>query len=342
MNKIFISNSRDTSFGIGSRLFCLLFLYYASRGEDLIFFIIMAAFFFLLVGLVIKRFKIVYSLSSIILVFTLTINLLLSLLAPDATRAYISTQCFWLIIAVIGITLEKYFFNKKSEIAKMIVWVTGLLLLTVYIAAIFNPQLYWIFESFFLTEDGAVSKYSNGAVRFYTIAAVCFLIIPVHGYSKLPSFLINALPLSPVNILAWFAVNVKVIHIAISLFLLGIFLFFNSEYTSNLIIQFFSLVDDKFLSLISRSDKISVIHVIGSSSTFDDNFSETFWIALAQSNGILPAFILFLLFFYKIFMLSKNMYFIFASVILSCVNPFPLALIYLLADSWNTKVIKNE
>ena len=37
----------DKSFGVGSRLFALTSLYYASRGSDTIFFITIFAFFFL-------------------------------------------------------------------------------------------------------------------------------------------------------------------------------------------------------------------------------------------------------------------------------------------------------
>ena len=115
-----------------------------------------------------------------------------------------------------------------------------------------------------------------------------------------------------------------------------------SDFGSFLSTQFFSFIDDKSLSVISRSDKISALNLIGSSATFNDDFSETFWVALAQSNGILPAFAFFLFFFYKIYFLSRNLYFIFASFILTSVNPFPLALIYLLAESWNKQGVSDE
>ena len=329
----------EFSFGIGSRLFVLFFLYYASRGSDILAVAIIAALSLLTIGLIIKKFRVSYSLSSIILILVLVLNLFVSLLAPDATRAYISSQCFWLILVIYGMTLEKFFFRTKSNISQNIVLVVGIFLLIIYIAGIFNPQYFWLFEALFLPEGGEVSRYSNGAVRLYSVAAVCFLIIPVTGYSKLFSFVINALPLSPVNILAWFVVHGKILLFFL-LFFTSISLFLYTE--DDIFSQLSAFIYDKGLSIESRLDKMSAIKLIGAEITFDDNFSETFWVALAQSNGLLLSFVFFVLFFYKLYMLSKNIYFIFAAIVLTFVNPFPLALIYLLAGSWNMNALKNE
>jgi len=332
ISSTYLSNNK--SFGVGSRLFALIFLYYASRGSDIIFYITLSVFFILLLGLLIKNLKISYSLSSIFFILILFINFFLSLLAPDATKAYINNQCLWMIVAVIGINIEKHFFINKSNIAASSVWLIGFFLLTIYVATILNPQYAWLFESFFLTDGGEISRYTNGSIRFYTVAAVCFLIIPANGYKKFFSFLINALPLSPVNFIAWFIVHIKYIYLLIFLIISFLIAIFNIEIIKTFSSQFSLFLDDKFLSLISRSEKISELNLVGSSILFDDNFSETFWIALAQSNGLLPALIFFLAFFYKILILSRNILFIFAAGVLTVVNPFPLALIYLLADSW--------
>ena len=245
-------------------------------GAQTLFFILSLVFFILLLGLLIKNLKISYSLSSIFFILILFINFFLSLLAPDATKAYINSQCLWLIIATIGINIEKHFFINKSNIAASSVWLIGFLLLSIYIATILNPQYVWLFEGFFLTDGGEISRYTNGSYRFYTVAAVCFLIIPVNGYRKFFSFFINALPLSPINFIAWLIVHIKYIYLLIFLIISFLVAIFNIEIIKTFSSQFSLFLDDKFMSLISRAEKISELNLVGSSILFDDNFSKLF------------------------------------------------------------------
>ena len=343
MSSLYNQNFMNKSFGIGSRLFALIFIYYASRGSEIFLLITISVIFILLLGLAIKNFKVNFSLPSIILILILFFNLVISLLAPSASMAYISSQCILLILAIIGLNLEKYFFTKESVISRYIVWVIGITLLIVYIATFFNPSYVWIFETFFLPQDEVASAYSSGAVRFYTVAAVCFLIIPANGYSKVLSFFINALPLSPVNIISWFLIHIRLSYLLFFSFFIALFFI---VYSSNNSIFFYNdfllFIEDKLLSLASRYEKLSELNLIGSSIHFNDDFSETFWIALSQTNGLVPASAFFIFFFYNIIKMSHNLLFIIGAFILTIVNPFPLALIYLLADSWNNKKYINE
>lgn len=342
MNNLNNKDYFDKSFGVGSRLFALIFLYYASRGSDTIFFITIFAFFLLITGMIIKNFRFKFSSYSILLILIVLINFLMSLLAPEASFAYISSQCIWLIIAIIGINLEKFFFQSESKLSKYLVWGIGLFLILIYIAAIINPTFLWLFENLFLPKDSEVSRYSSGAVRFYTVAAVCFLIIPVKGFKKFYSFVINALPLSPINILSWFFLHVTIRKLIITSFFLILFILLYLQFQSiSFLDELTMFISDKSLSVNSRLEKFSDLDLIGSSVSFNDDFSETFWIALAQSNGIILSLLFFIIFFYNIVRLSNNVLFIAGALILTAVNPFPLALIYLLADSWNNN-IDNE
>ena len=129
------------------------------------------------------------------------------------------------------------------------------------------------------------------------------------------------------------------LSVFVSFFILAILIFDN--FLSNLLL-IFDFFNDKLLSLENRQEKLSNANLIGTNSNFNDNFSETFWIALAQSNGILISAISFIIFFSLIIKLSNNFFFVALSLLLTVVNPFPLAIIYLLAESWKKENYRNE
>ncbi len=336
---------KENIFGTSSRIFGFLFVYYAFAGNIIPQTAILLFFAFLLFGLLIKNLKINFTILEIIFFLVLLINIFLAVLAPEKTSKYILSQIFFLLLAGIGIKIEKNLFFKKSQISQLTVWILGLFLLLIYVSTFFSNQFIWIFESLFMSEEAIISSYSSGALRFYSVAAVCFLIIPVKGYKKFFSFLINLIPLSPINAVAWFFMHLKIKKILIllfafvSFFILAILIFDN--FLSNLLL-IFDFFNDKLLSLENRQEKLSNANLIGTNSNFNDNFSETFWIALAQSNGILISAISFLIFFSLIIKLSNNFFFVALSLLLTVVNPFPLAIIYLLAESWKKENYRNE
>tara|TARA_B100000886_G_scaffold332201_1_gene284637 strand:+ start:15818 stop:16846 length:1029 start_codon:yes stop_codon:yes gene_type:complete len=336
---------KDNIFGTSSRIFGFLFVYYAFAGNIIPQTAVLLFFMFLFFGSIIKNLKISFTVLEIIFFLVLLINIFLAIMAPEKTSKYILSQMIFLLIAGIGIKIEKNLFSKKSQISQLSVWTLGLFLLLIYVLTFFSNQFLWIFESLFMTNDAAISSYSGGALRFYSIAAVSFLIIPVNGYRKFFSFFINLIPLSPINAIAWFFIHFKIKKVLIflsiftSFFILAIFIFDNLM--SN-VLTIFDFLNDKLLGLESRQDKLSNANLIGANSNFNDDFSETFWIALAQSNGVLISAISFFIFFSLIIKLSKNFFFVTLSLMLTIVNPFPLAIIYLLAESWKKENHRNE
>ena len=333
-----INNINNDIFGLSSRLFALFFLYYAFAGNTIAQYAILLFFLYLFIGLVIKNIKLSFSFLEIFFIFILIFNILLSFLAPPKTSLYLVSTCSTLLIAALGIKLEKNIFSKGSDIATLTVWSTGIFILLLYISTFFTDQFISIYKFIFLTEDAGISSYESGALRFYTIAAVSFLIIPASRYRKGFSFFINLLPLSPVNALAWFSLHLKLrTALLFSFFLMVILLFsfYLFEELRTYAVLIFDFVQGKALSLDSRADKLSYVNIFGSRNDFNDDFSETFWIALAQGVGFLPAILTFLSFFALIIKMSKNFFFIMVSLMLTIVNPFPLALIYLLAEAWN-------
>lgn len=337
-----INNLNSNINGLGSRLFALLFLYYAFAGNNIAQYAILFFFLYLFIGLIVKNFKLSFSALEVSFLLILIINMLFAFLAPPKTSLYLLSTCGTLLVAAFGIKLEKNIFNKNSDVATFIVWGTGIFILFIYISTFFTNEFVWIFEFLFLSENSFISSYQSGALRFYTIAAVCFLIIPANRLRKGFSFFINLLPLSPVNALAWFYLHLRFrTLVAFSLFLIILFfiLFYFLEGMSDYLRTTLLFIEDKVLSLESRREKLSFVNFIGSSNNFNDDFSETFWIALAQGVGFFPAMLTFFTFFALIIRMSKNFFFIVVSLMLTVVNPFPLALIYLLAEAWNKENI---
>lgn len=337
-----INNLNNNIYGLGSRLFALFFIYYAFAGNIIAQYAILLFFIYLFIGLIVKNIKLSFSVLEIFFIFILVFNILLAFLAPPKTSLYLISSCSTALVAALGIKLEKTIFNEGSNLATFSVWATGILILLIYISTFFTDQFIWLFEFIFYQEDREISQYESGALRFYTVAAVCFLIIPANRYRKGFSFFINLLPLSPVNALAWFSLHLRlrtifILSVAIiSVFFLSLYLY---EGLMKNVLVILDFIEEKGLSLDRRREKLSFVNFIGARSGFDDEFSETYWIALAQGVGFFPAMLTFFTFFALIIRMSKNFFFIMVSLMLTVVNPFPLALIYLLAEAWNKENI---
>jgi hypothetical protein len=97
-------------------------------------------------------------------------------------------------------------------------------------------------------------------------------------------------------------------------------------------------IDLKSVSIDGREEKISSLAMFGNPIGFDDNFSETFWIAISQTVGYLLGAIFMVLFTIYIYKTSKSWKFMFGATVLVSLNPFPIAFIVLLAPLWNRSI----
>lgn len=248
-----------------------------------------------------------------------------------ASRTYIASLALSLGLAVLYLEMEQSLFRSEIRWPTTLVWFIGGIYIVACVAALLNQEYVYLF--LFKKDGGAISHYLSGWPRFYTITAVCFLVFPAKGYFKLISFVLTALPASPVNIVAWLFLHINKYYVSLLLILVVCISLFSIGVSG--IIDFMgSLYALKEGSIDGRLQKLSGLSLWGSSHGYNDNFAEAFWFACAQIVGVIPSFLLFSLFFVYIFKLSRNWFFLGGCFLLTMVNPFPLALLVLLAPSW--------
>ena len=247
------------------------------------------------------------------------------------SAAYIGATTLSLGLAVLYLEIEQSLFRSEIRWPGVLVWFIGVIYIVACVAALLNQENVYLF--LFAKSGEGISYYLSGWPRFYTITAVCFMVIPAKGYLKLMSFALTALPASPVNSFIWFFLHGNKYYFSLSLALIGCISLLTIGVSG--IIDFMgSLYALKEGSIDGRLQKLSGLSLWGSSHGYNDNFAEAFWFACAQIVGVIPSFLLFSLFFVYIFKLSRNWFFLGSCLVLTMVNPFPLALLVLLAPSW--------
>lgn len=311
----------------------IFWLFQASRGNDFLFGILIL-YSALIFGLALKSKQIVrISYLSAIFLTTCVLVVVAAQFSMPMSANYISSNVVILGLAIILNELERKVLKNGKIWPIKIVWILGLFYIVTCFFAFFldNDSLY---TYFFLKENGYISYYPNGYPRFYTVAALFFLLVPVRGYLRIVSFILTALPASIPSVIAWLAIHFKKSYLigTLIILVLGIISFYGFDQMFTPISLF---IEIKSQSIDGRLDKISSAAIFGNPIGFDDDFSETFWIAISQTVGLFLGLIFSALFVIYIYQSSKSWKFMFGAMVLLSLNPFPPALIVLLAPLWN-------
>ena len=334
MSKV-ISQS-ESAFAVENRMrpsFVLFWLFQASRGSNFLIGVILC-YALLVVWLALKKkkkvrisqFSVVFLMMCVLVFFSAQFSMPIS-------ANYIASSVFFLAIAVMLNELEGEVVTRGAIWPRRVMWFLGLFyIVTCFFAFFLNND--FLYSYFFLMEDGYISYYPNGYPRFYTVVALTFLLIPARNFLKIISFVVTSLPASIPTSIIWLLMHFRASYLISGLIIsvLGVIAFFGLEELTKPIRLFFEL---KGLSVDGRIDKISFVALFGNPVGFDDDFSETIWVAIAQTVGLFLTAVFSVLFFCYTYKISKSWKFLLAALLLTSLNPFPLALIVLSAPLWN-------
>lgn len=334
MSRVGIHSARDFGNAIYMAPSLVIFwLFQASRGNDFLAGVIFC-YTVLIFGLALKSqqmLRITY-LSVMLLMICGLVVVAAQFSLPNSAN-YISSNMAFLGLAVILNELERKVLKNEKTWPGRIIWLFGLFyILTCFSAFFLNNDSFY--KYFFVKEDQGVSFYESGWPRYYTVVALFFLLVPAKGYLKILSFILAALPASIPSVVAWITIHSKISYSIGSLIILilGVTSLFGFD---QIFTPIWLFIEIKSSSIDGRADKISSIAMFGNPIGFDDNFSETFWIAISQTVGYLLAVIFSVLFIIYVYKTSKSWRFMFGAMVLVSLNPFPPAFIVLLAPLWN-------
>lgn len=334
MSRVDIHSTRDFGGAIYVAPSLVIFwLFQASRGNDFLAGLIFC-YTVLIFGLALKSqqmLRITYL--SVMLLMVCGLVVVAAQFSLPNSANYISSNITFLGLAVILNELERKVFKNEKTWPGRIIWLFGLFYILTCFAAFFlnNDSFY---KYFFVLEDQGLSFYESGWPRYYTVVALFFLLLPAKGYLKLVSLILTVLPASIPSVIAWVTIHLRMSYLIGALIVLipGAISFFGFDQIFTPVRLFIEL---KSLSIDGRIDKITSVAFFGNPVGFDDDFSETFWIAISQTVGYLLAVTFSVLFIMYIYKASKSWRFMFGAMILVSLNPFPPAFIVLLAPLWN-------
>lgn len=311
----------------------IFWLFQASRGNDILVGVILC-YTVLIFGLALKSQQMVrITYLSVMLLMTCGLVVVAAQFSMPNSAKYISSNVALLGLAVILNELERKVLNNGKIWPIRIIWLLGLFyILTCFFAFFLNNDFLYMY--FFVMEDQGISYYVSGWPRYYTVVALFFLLVPAKGYLKIVSFILTALPASIPSVIAWITIHSKISYLigSLTILILGVISLFGFDQIFTPIRLF---IEIKSLSIDGRIDKIASVALFGNPIGFDDNFSETFWIAISQTVGYLLAVIFSVLFIIYVYKTSKSWRFMFGAMVLVSLNPFPPAFIVLLAPLWN-------
>ena len=319
-----------SGFNLGPSL-VMLWLFYASRGSDILLGVILCYTLLILI-FAIKANEQMSSLSVTLLLMCGLVVVAAQLSMPMSNR-YVASNVAITSLAVILSELEGKVLKTRQFWCSKVIWSLGLFYILICSLSFFIESDF-LFIYFFGLEGQGVSHYLNGWPRYYNVAALFFLLLPARRYLKIISLILTALPASIPSVIVWLVMHFNVRSLIGFLTIFGLIysICFGFEWIFT-VMQL--LIDSKSLSVAARLNKIDSIAIFGNPIGYDDDFSETFWIASSQTVGYLLGTSFFILFIFYIYRYSKNWSFVLVALFLSSVNPFPLSLIVLAAPLWN-------
>ena len=337
MPRVGFQSAKDFESGISMAPSLVIFwLFQASRGNDILIGVILC-YTMLIFGLSLKKGQMArISYLSVIFLMICGLVVVAAQFSMPMSAHYISSSVGMLGLAVVLNELERKVLKNGKIWPTRIIWLLGLFyILTCFFSFFLNND--FLFKYFFVMEDQGISYYLTGWPRYYTVVALFFLLVPAKGYFKIVSFILTALPASVPSVIAWVTIHFKTSYLiwSLSILILGVISLYSFDQIFTPIRLF---IEMKSLSIDGRADKISSIAMFGNPIGFDDNFSETFWIAISQTVGYLLAAIFSVLFFIYIYKTSKSWRFMFGAMVLVSLNPFPLVFVVLLAPLWNRSI----
>ena len=313
--------------------FVLFWLFQASRGSNFLIGVILCYALLVVLLALNKKKNVGISLFSVVFLMMCVLVFFAAQFSMPISANYIASSVFFLAIAVMLNELEGEVVTRGAIWPMRVMWFLGLFyIVTCFFAFFLNNE--FLYSYFFLTDDGYISYYPNGYPRFYTVVALTFLLIPARNFLKIISFVVTSLPASIPTSIVWLIIHFRASYLISGLIIsaLGVIAFFGLETLTKPIQLFLEL---KSLSVDGRLDKVSFVALFGNPVGFDDDFSETIWVAIAQTVGLILAVVFSVSFFCYTYRISKSWKFMLATLLLTSLNPFPLALIVLSAPLWN-------